>query len=67
MSDIMAEPGKLTNREKAILDKTVELWNMIVSMPGDHPDDIQELKLDIHRIQDKIMARPTRRTLRAQK
>lgn len=67
MSDVLAEPSLLTNREKAILDKTVELWNMVVSMPGDHPDDLIELKLDIHRIQDKIMARPTRRAMRVQK
>ena len=60
----MNESNELTPKEKAILEKTSELWNMLVSLPGDHPDDISEFRLYIHRVQDMIMARPTRRQMR---
>lgn len=54
----------LTSKEKAVLDKTVELWNMLVSLPGEHADDPHEFRLYIHQIQEKILSRPARRTLK---
>jgi len=57
-------PLHLTDKEQAVLQNTVTLWNNLVDLPNEHPDDIHELRMLVHAIQDKLMARPMRRKLR---
>lgn len=51
----------LTKEELAILDMTADLWNAFLALANHHPADAGETALDIHRIQNRIMARGARR------
>lgn len=51
----------LLPEELDVLRLTAELWNAFMDLPKQHIDDLQETKLDIHRIQNRVMARATRR------
>lgn len=55
----------MNEQELKILDQTKKLWNSIILLDEVHPDDINETKLDIHRIQNRIMARSAQRELKA--
>ena len=52
---------RLTDDERAVLEKTVELTNSFCALPEEHRSDKAEFVAAIHRIQDMIMARPIRR------
>lgn len=45
------------NEEIKVLEKTAELWNLIIKLPEMHPDDIAEHRRDVHNIQNRIAAR----------
>lgn len=47
----------LSDQEKIILEKTAELYNLLVSLPAKHPSFVEETVVDIHRIQHRVMAR----------
>ena len=51
----------MTEHEKAVLNHLVEAWNVFLSLPIEHPDDVTEFRRCIHSAQFMIMARPTRR------
>ena len=53
----------LTNQEQDVLDDTVALVNSYCKLPEEHPADKNDFLYLIHRIQDLIMSRPTRRSL----
>jgi hypothetical protein len=48
----------LTPLEEKILDKTSELWNLIITLSTIHPSHNKEYEFLIHLLQDKIMSRP---------
>ena len=52
---------QLTGLEQKILDKSAELWNMLIKLPEEHPQDNLEFSRDIHNIQYRVMSRPMRR------
>jgi hypothetical protein len=52
----------LTEKESAVMEKTRELWDLILALPEEHPNDIQEYCRDVHNIQYRIFSRPIRRT-----
>jgi hypothetical protein len=51
----------LTKEELALIEMTADLWNRFLALPNSHPADAEEMALDIHRIQNRIMARSARR------
>lgn len=55
----------MTYEENQSLIKTVDLWNALVKLPDQHPDDIHEIRFHIHAIQHLIMSRPTQRVINA--
>lgn len=57
------ENDLLSPGERAVINALVSAWNAIVALPGEHPDDITEFRHAIHHLQEKILARPTRRAL----
>lgn len=48
----------LTDDEKAVLSKLAEAWNAFLSLPVLHADDVPEFRAAIHRLQEKVLARP---------
>lgn len=55
--------GTLTPAEHAVLGRLAQAWNGFIDLPVEHPDDRDEFRREIHRLQDMIMARPTRRAM----
>ncbi len=53
----------MTEQEKAVIDATIVLWNTFCALPVEHPDDATEVRHAVHLIQDKVLARPSRRQL----
>lgn len=53
----------MTPAEHRVMDALVAAWNAFVDLPSEHPDDITEFRHGIHRLQEKILARPTRREI----
>lgn len=51
----------MTDKEKAVIQALIEAWNRYIELPNEHPDDHTEFRHGIHRLQEKIMARPGRR------
>lgn len=51
----------MTSEELKAIELTAQLWNLLVKLPDPHPCDNQEFMRDIHDIQNRIMARVTRR------
>lgn len=47
----------LTDQEKEVLRLSAELYNAIALLPDKHPEDMKETEIDIHRIQNRVMAR----------
>lgn len=56
----------MTEQEKIVMDRLVEAWNAFVALPVEHDDDILEFRHGIHRLQEKVMARPVRRALNSE-
>lgn len=51
----------LIGDEARLLDETAKLWNKFISLPQQHPDEFNEVKDAIHRIQDLIAVRMARK------
>lgn len=57
----MAEIREITQQEHEVLAALVEAWNAFLELPIQHGDDITEFRHGIHRLQEKVLARPARR------
>lgn len=51
---------ELTQPEQDVLDNLVKAWNSFMELPIQHGDDITEFRHGIHRLQEKVLSRPTR-------
>lgn len=51
----------LTQKEQEVLEHLVKAWNAFVDLPIQHGDDTTEFRHGIHRLQEKILARPARK------
>jgi hypothetical protein len=51
----------MTEKEKSILLKTVDIWNEYLELPVQHPNERAELQKAIHDIQGLIACRIARR------
>lgn len=51
----------LTDEEKAVLEKSAELWNAIIALTPMHASDNPEHMRDLHNIQNRLLARATKR------
>ncbi|CCF19081.1 protein of unknown function [Pseudorhizobium banfieldiae] len=60
------ESTGITNQERMVIDMLVGAWNAFCELPMEHGDDQVEFRHGIHRLQEKILARPTRRSLKAE-
>lgn len=49
------------NREKLVMNYLVEAWNAYVKLPQQHPDDIEEFRHGLHRLQHLMAVRHVRR------
>lgn len=56
---------ELTRPEAEIVHALAAVWNLFLDLPEEHPMDRQEFCSDIHRLQEKVLARAGRRTLNA--
>lgn len=54
----------MTDREKQILEKLADAWNLFLGLPNEHNDDLIEFRHHIHILQRQVMSRPTRRTMK---
>lgn len=54
---------QLTEQEQAVMDNLVSAWNAFCDLPVEHNSDTPEFLAGIHRLQEKILSRPTRRAL----
>jgi hypothetical protein len=54
----------LTDEEGDVVNALAQAWNRFVELPVEHPDDLSEFRSGIHRLQEKVLARPARRQLR---
>jgi hypothetical protein len=52
---------EITLEEQAVIDHLVKAWNAFVGLPIQHGDDTTEFRHGIHRLQEKILARPARK------
>lgn len=59
----MKNNSELTPEENLALDHTAALWNRLVLLTPQHPDDLNEARFHIHALQNLIAARPTFRTM----
>lgn len=50
--------AKFTQKEKAILLLTEEIWNRFLELPINHPMEKDEMAIKIHDIQRMIISRP---------
>lgn len=53
----------LTKQEQEVINKLAEAWNAFIELPVEHDDDLTEFRQGIHRLQEKILARPARNFL----
>jgi len=53
----------LTEREQRVMDALVAAWNAYLELPIQHSDDTTEFRHGIHRLQEKIFARPARKKM----
>lgn len=53
----------MTPEEKMLLISLAEVWNQLLKLPIEHPDDLTEVRHLIHALQEKVMARSVRRGL----
>ncbi len=54
-----------TKGEERVLNGLAHVWSAFLALPHEHPDDVAEFRAGIHRLQEKVLARPTRRSLPA--
>lgn len=54
----------MTDAETRALEALAQAWNAFMELPAEHPDDVTEFRHGIHRLEEKIMARPTRRQMK---
>jgi hypothetical protein len=59
----MAKDSGLTAVERRALDALAVAWNEFVCLPVEHPDDQLEFRQAIHRAQNIVLSRPTRRAM----
>lgn len=55
----------MTEDEKAVLAALAGAWNLFLRLPVEHPDDNAEFRAAVHRVQEKVAARPAFRAMRA--
>lgn len=53
----------LTDEEALVMAALVESWNTFVKLPQEHPDDQNEYRAGIHRLQAMVLMRPVRRDM----
>jgi hypothetical protein len=53
----------LTGAEREALDALAAAWNAFMHLPAEHADDQLEFRQAIHRAQNIVLSRPTRRAL----
>ncbi|WP_165326983.1 hypothetical protein [Stakelama tenebrarum] len=53
--------AKLTEQERAVVEKLADAWNAFLVLPIEHGDDQLEFRQAIHAAQDKVLSRPGRR------
>lgn len=51
----------MTEAERALLVKMAGAWNDFLALGDHHPSDIEEFRVSLHRLQEKVMARVARR------
>lgn len=54
--------SKMTQEELEVMELTVKLWEKLISLPDPHLWDHNHFMTDIHHIQQRVMARATRRS-----
>jgi hypothetical protein len=47
-----------TDEELEIYNLLSDAWNKYLELPQQHPDDINEFRLYIHQLQEKMLCRP---------
>jgi hypothetical protein len=52
---------ELTPEEHEVMVHLVEAWNAFLNLPIQHGDDITEFRHGVHRLQEKVLSRPSRR------
>jgi hypothetical protein len=57
------EEWGLTAQELAVLDMAERLWKALQALPSVHPADLPETVIDLHHIQNRVLARPAQRAL----
>jgi hypothetical protein len=57
---------EVTEGEKATLAALVKAWNSFLELPHEHGDEINEFRHGVHALQDKILSRAARRSLKLQ-
>jgi hypothetical protein len=55
---------ELTKEENAVVQALATAWNAFLELPMQHADDVHEFRAGIHRLQEKVLARPAVRQLR---
>lgn len=53
----------MTEAEKQLVLMLAEVWNKYLELPSEHISDYSEFCTGIHRLQEKVLARPARREL----
>lgn len=48
----------LSEGEQKVMDALVSAWNAFLELPVQHNDDVTEFRHGIHRLQEKVLARP---------
>ncbi len=54
-------PENILQEEKKVMDSLVEAWNAFIELHVQHPDDVHEFRLSLHRLQHLVMIRQSRR------
>ncbi len=52
----------MNEKEKEIMDNLANAWNIFISLPLEHPDEVNEFRYKIHDIQRMVLIRQYRRT-----
>ena len=53
----------MTEAEKQVFMMLAEVWNKYLELPYEHISDQPEFCAGIHRLQEKVLARPARREM----
>lgn len=54
-----------TEKEQEVMDHLEKAWNAYIELPSEHPDELDEFRHAIHRIQDSMSTRVLRREYRS--